>query len=115
MPNLNEFLNKVKSLDEDAPPAPEVYSADEAELKREQELHDLEMKDKLNDIGLRKTYARFILGLVALVIVTTYVFLGLIAAGKWTLTDEVLKSVMYALVVEVLGLVIIVTNYLFKK
>ena len=67
------------------------------------------------DIELRKSYANNILVLVLIVISLTSLFLGKVASGAWFLSEKVLISVLLALVLEVIGLVLIVTNYLFKS
>lgn len=67
------------------------------------------------DIELRKSYADNILVLVTASMGATYFFLAKVASGHWHLSDDILKSVVLALVVEVISLVLIVTNYLFKN
>jgi hypothetical protein len=78
---------------------------------------DLERRDRLQDIGLKKSYANWLLWLLAVqVAITNGVFITYAWAGEgWDVPDAVMAGWLGATVVELIGVVTVVTRYLFPR
>ncbi len=69
------------------------------------------------DLELRETYAKWLLGILAIELVVVNVIFCLYAAkGRdWRLPDGVIQIWLAATVVQVVGIVTVVTRYLFPR
>jgi hypothetical protein len=74
-------------------------------------------EDRRQDIKLKKTYAKSFLRLVALqLVVADLVFIAYAWAGKsWDLPSSVIEIWLGATLIELVGIVLVVTRYLFPR
>ena len=77
----------------------------------------LQAKDHQQDIDLKKKYANWLLGaVIAQLVVANAVFIAYAWAGKdWDLDAVVIDVWLVATLVQVIGVVAIVTRYLFPR
>ena len=106
--NLNQEEKRL-TVDEQVKKLNDIR-LDAAEKKNERE----DISGRL-DIDLRKRYAYLLFGLVFMMVATSYTFIGLVASKTWTLSDNVLITVLLALAVKAIALITLVVNYLFKS
>jgi hypothetical protein len=98
--SLREGSGEAEEID-DLPPTPEA----------------LEAKDREQDIGLKRMYALILLGLLAAqMIVADAVFVAYAWAGvNWKVDGSVMEVWLGATLIEVVGIVLVVTRYLFPR
>jgi hypothetical protein len=98
---------------QEAPETPMEYRFLDEKLK----LQEIELKREhaRQDIGLRQTYARGLLALLGLQLVAANVIFWVYAeVGKhWQLPSDVIQIWLAATVVQMVGVVTVVTRYLF--
>jgi hypothetical protein len=73
--------------------------------------------DHWQDIQLKKTYARWLLRLVALqLLITDAVFIAYAWAGRqWELDTSVIQVWLASTLVELIGVALVITRYLFPR
>jgi hypothetical protein len=78
---------------------------------------ELVARDIEQDIRLKRTYARYLLGiLVAQLLIANTVFIVYAWAGvDWKLEPRVINVWLAATLIEVVGIVLVVTRYLFPR
>jgi len=98
-----------------------LLADDSQELREVQALPDplgtLRRRDLAQDIGLKRIYGRYLLlGLGAQVVVADVIF-GLYAwkGVHWDVDATVMQTWLAATVVEVVGVVLVITRYLFPR
>jgi hypothetical protein len=108
----SEIPNELKFLREQA-------QLQEIRLKESTAKQDLELRESTakQDLELRETYAKWLLGILAVELVVVNVIFCLYAAkGRdWRLPDGVIQIWLAATVVQVVGIVTVVTRYLFPR
>jgi formate/nitrite transporter FocA (FNT family) len=78
---------------------------------------DLDLRDRRQDIGLKNVYACVLLAMLGgQFFVTNVVFIVYAWAGRdWKVPDAVINGWLAATVVELVGIVAVVTRYLFPN
>ena len=86
-------------------------------VERLPQFDDLTRTDWKQDIGLKRLYARGLLILLGLQMVTSNVIFVLYAARGmgWKVPESVMIGWLSAMVVELIGVVAVVTRYLFPR
>lgn len=117
-----EQVKVAKELLEEGNATEAADSAMPKELKflREQaQLQEIRLKESnaKQDLELRETYAKWLLGILAIELIVVNVIFCLYAAkGRdWRLPDGVIQIWLAATVVQVVGIVTVVTRYLFPR
>ncbi len=88
-------------------------------LREQAQLQEIRLREgnAKQDLELRETYAKWLLGILAIELVVVNVIFCLYAAkGRdWRLPDGVIQIWLAATVVQVVGIVTVVTRYLFPR
>jgi hypothetical protein len=111
--------SEAKELPDELRHLPEKLKHLEIQIKREMSKQDINLKEMYagEDIGLRRMYALGLFAvLVALLIVVNVIFWKYASTGRhWQIPANVLEAWLGATVVQVVGLVTVVTKYLFPN
>jgi hypothetical protein len=88
-------------------------------LREQAQLQEIRLREgnAKQDLELRETYAKWLLGILAIELVVVNVIFCLYAAKgqDWRLPDGVIQIWLAATVVQVVGIVTVVTRYLFPR
>ena len=84
------------------------------EEQRKQELHDEDLKNRKQDRKERRRYAEHIFTLISLWLFTVLFILMINTKAGLRLSDSVIITLITTTTASVLGLFVIVINYLFK-
>jgi hypothetical protein len=85
-----------------------------AELKRS--LDDLEVQDREQDITLKRMYAKGLFAALAVQLVAADALVYIYAASRrWDIPASVIEAWLAATVIELIGVVLVVTRYLFPR
>ncbi len=116
--DVRELADQLDALLRQARPAPEM-PAEYRYLDEKLKLQEIDLKREhaKQDIELRKTYATWLLVILAAELVVVNVMFWVYAEqGKgWKIPDGVIQVWLGATVVQVVGVVTVVTKYLFPN
>lgn len=115
--SLRRFEEWLNSLTGSA-----VVQGDEEEPEPEKPtavagMEDVQKEDALQDIELKRLYAKGALGLLLVqLVVSNGVFIAYAWVGRdWNVPDQVMIAFLAATVVQIIGVVLVIAKYLFPN
>ena len=122
MPDLSKSsiitIESIRTPKKGVPSVPDSKTLEE-EKSYEEEEFKLKLRDLANDIEARKRYANRIFWLIVCWLIGMFAIMILQGFGSkmniFELSEQVLMSFIGGTTVNILGIFVIVVNYLFKK